>query len=455
MLRPILAAFVLLVLNSALLAQEALPSPTASTIKVEVRQVLVPVVVTDRKGHHVTGLKASDFRVLEEGVPQKVVAFSTEAEGASDLFQPQPVTATPTLPPAPPSSPPGVNPTPRRTYLICIDTLNSAFGNFAQVRGALRKLFREERSPDSQYALLALGRQVMIIQNLTRDPVAMLAAIDNKDLTKAIQQSESTNLLRQESELTQKLGEYCRKCSCDGSRPPTSRTSSGTDVVCSGEWAKIEMWGGSAAQERTTQIRELLRDLRRLAEQLSRLPGKRSLILVSDGFNLRPGRDLFGLMAVYVQDPGVLLHNPAESLEPEVQEILRAAAARDVTFYTLDSRGLYGGPSVGYDATSDYHPTRETYVVLPALQQEKETMALEDESAMRELAEATGGVFFHNSNDLLKGMRQSFTDGREYYVLAYASANQTADGRFREIKVEVKGRNLLVRAKRGYWAPAK
>ena len=47
-------------------------------IKVDVRQVLVPVVVTDREGHHVTGLTQADFKVFEDGVEQKITAFSVE-----------------------------------------------------------------------------------------------------------------------------------------------------------------------------------------------------------------------------------------------------------------------------------------------------------------------------------------------------------------------------------------
>jgi len=77
---------------------------------------------------------------------------------------------------------------------------------------------------------------------------------------------------------------------------------------------------------------------------------------------------------------------------------------------------------------------------------------IDDESAMNELAATTGGVFYHNSNDLLKGLRQSFADGREYYVLSYVSSNAAADGKFRAITVQVAGKNLVVRAKHGYWA---
>jgi VWFA-related protein len=431
--------------------QTAVPS---ATIKVEVRQVLVPVVVTDKKGHHVTGLRARDFQVLEDGVAQRVVGFSTEAEGAAQLFQPEPAAAGPPSALPSPKPPVEANPAPRRTYLLCVDTLNSAFTNFSSVRSALQSLFKQERSSDSQYAIVALGRQPLIVQNLTRDPAAVLAAINSKGLTRAIQQSESTNLAQQERELTTMLADYCQRCSCAGTALPSSRTSGGTDQVCMGKWARIEMWAGAAAQERTALLRSFLRDLRALVEQVARQPGKRTLVFVSDGFNLRPGRDLFGIMAAYSRDQGTLLKNPGDYMGPEMHEIVRLATARDVTFYTLDSRGLYTPMGAGFDASEEPQITR-LIVLLPEIQQQKETMALENQDALAELAAATGGVFVRNTNDLAQGMRQALADGREYYLLAYVPSNTAADGKFREIKVEVREKNLLVRAKRGYWAPTK
>lgn len=46
---------------------------------------------------------------------------------------------------------------------------------------------------------------------------------------------------------------------------------------------------------------------------------------------------------------------------------------------------------------------------------------------MVDLADSTGGLFFGNSNDMLKGLRQALADGRAYYVLAYNSSNKLAD----------------------------
>lgn len=49
----------------------------------------MPVVVTDRKGHFITDLKASDFQVFEDGTEQKLVSFTTHEDTTPDLLQPE------------------------------------------------------------------------------------------------------------------------------------------------------------------------------------------------------------------------------------------------------------------------------------------------------------------------------------------------------------------------------
>ncbi len=427
---------------------ETQPPSSSTVIRVQVKQVLVPVVVTDRKGHHVTGLKATDFQVFEDGVLQRVLAFRTEQNGAASLFTPELTTGSPSS-----ASAAEAAPLVRRNYLVCLDTLNSSFEDFTLVREALHKLFRQEQSADSQYALIALGRQPVVIQNLTRDPEAVLQALDSKDLMRSIQASEASNLTHQLAELSSLLANYCQRCPCSGAPLPTGRTSTGTGQACTSMWGTVQMWVNNAAEQRDNFTRSFLSDLRDTVRQESRLPGKRVLVFVSDGFNLQPGRDLYGMMAAYTNNPSELLLSPVGNLETEIQDIVRLASDHDVTFYTLDSRGLQATPAGGFDASEEVYQIRNPNL-LSQVAVDRRTVAVENQSAMNELAQATGGVFYHDSNDLLKGLRQSFADGRDYYVLAYAPTNAAADGKFREIKVQVNGKNLVVRAKRGYWAAA-
>lgn len=78
--------------------------------------------------------------------------------------------------------------------------------------------------------------------------------------------------------------------------------------------------------------------------------------------------------------------------------------------------------------------------------------ARESTDVLAELAHQTGGLFFENNNDLLKGLRQAAADGREYYLLAYVPDNKTTDGTYRKIVVTVRDAKWRVNAKAGYWA---
>ena len=138
-----------------------------------------------------------------------------------------------------------------------------------------------------------------------------------------------------------------------------------------------------------------------------------------------------------------------EYLLDEMKALVRLATARNETFYTLDSHGLYTG---GMDISEKVYTQDPT--VLADMTSGVETSNMENQDPMNYLAQATGGIFFHNSNDLLKGLRQSFADGRSYYELAYYSTNPALDGKYRAIKVQIKGKTLMIRAKPGYLASA-
>jgi VWFA-related protein len=77
---------------------------------------------------------------------------------------------------------------------------------------------------------------------------------------------------------------------------------------------------------------------------------------------------------------------------------------------------------------------------------------MEAGGTLSEIAAATGGTAFKNSNDIFAGLERAFADGRQYYVLAYVPGHANSDGKFRAISVRVRDGKLPVNAKRGYWA---
>ena len=159
---------------------------------------------------------------------------------------------------------------------------------------------------------------------------------------------------------------------------------------------------------------------------------------------------------------------PLDNMHNAMVPIFKLAVKANVAIYTIDSRGLYASPgddvsrnvvasvanherglytSPGADASRNVVASGANQV-----NREWNDVATDEGMTLSEIAEATGGTAFKNSNDLLAGLQRAFADGREYYTLAYVSTNQVQDGKFRKIEVMVRDSKAVVNAKRGYWA---
>jgi VWFA-related protein len=77
------------------------------------------------------------------------------------------------------------------------------------------------------------------------------------------------------------------------------------------------------------------------------------------------------------------------------------------------------------------------------------------DKVLEQLAEETGGrAFFpYAVDDLAQSFQDIGDELRSQYSLAYVPTNRNADGKFRKIRIEVNRKGLLVRARKGYYAP--
>lgn len=407
--------------------------------RVSVNQIVVPVLVTDAKGHRVTGLKAEDFDVLEDGAPQKILSFSLGGEAVTPAAAPgAPVTA----------DLPADTAAARRTYAICVDTLHSTFANFPPVRAALERFFEKESRTDSQYWLISLGKKPEVLQYPTTDPRAMLTVLRDKKFLATIQNSEASALGSQMAALRQQLDNYCRGCPCGRNARPAP-------AECVGPRQSVIGLVTTSADRTRLYTEFFLKELRAVVDDLSRMPGNRVMILISDGFNLEPGRELFGVMRAYFPNDDRWQMNDRDT-SSQLEPILRAAAANNIVVYGLNSSGLglQGGAGGAFQASSGGGTSRQGVgqIILPELNRQANQASFESGTTMAALARATGGAFIEYSNDLLAGIKRAFDETREYYVLGYMSSNLAMDGRYRAIDVRVKNPKFVVRARTGYWA---
>jgi VWFA-related protein len=122
------------------------------------------------------------------------------------------------------------------------------------------------------------------------------------------------------------------------------------------------------------------------------------------------------------------------------RDILGEANRSDVSFYTIDPRGL-----VAFDSPIGPDVPPPPSVDLAILRTRENTL--------RELAENTDGLALLNSNDLGKQLRRVSDDLTSYYLIGYYSTNAKLDGKYRTISVHVKQPGVEIRARKGYRAP--
>ena len=232
--------------------------------------------------------------------------------------------------------------------------------------------------------------------------------------------------------------------------------------------AHVHFYSGGSDLARV-QLREARSEAEfreRIREFAAKLPAGRTLILVSDGFSLQPAREFYAVASAFLpKDERFKMAGPTD-LESRLQAVIQVAAERDVRIYSVDSRGLAQGSLAAagsMDASSPADRTAPSVIrhvpsanrggtLLSDMDHEAASAEFQNGSGMEQLARATGGVYFHDSNDMLKQFRSALADGREYYLLAYIPKNRVQDGKFRKITVEVADKKLHVQAKFGYWA---
>jgi VWFA-related protein len=171
-----------------------------------------------------------------------------------------------------------------------------------------------------------------------------------------------------------------------------------------------------------TRNRVTLEVLERALNGLAGARGRKSLILVSDGFIYDPNLDEFKRVEV-------------------------ASRRANAAIYFVNASGLDAMP-LGFDAEFG-----------PALPEQDVGLAFsshaEAAGGAESLAEDSGGFSVRNTNDLEGGVQRIADETRVYYLLGYVPSNAARDGKFRQIEVKLKdGKGLKVRARKGYYAPS-
>jgi len=437
----------------AAMAQSSTPEPNApvTNLRITSRSVLLDVVVTDKNGAPVSGLKQDAFSVTEQGKPQPV-SFFEEHKGPA-----APPSEIPALPPNVFSnfSPMG---RPAAVSVLLLDSLNTTSDNQMEVhRQALK--FLKTLKPGSRLAVFTMSLGLSYIQGFTDDPALLVAALE----VKKNGHIEVPALLTSQSEANAMQGVISQMSELAPGSPIPGGTS---PSVTSASPAAIASMQGFFAETQTAQTvdREYrtLENLQQLAAFLGSFPGRKNLIWFSESFPT----DLFGTTAMRLQD--------------EVKKTINLLTVARVAVYPVDARGVVGntfftasntnavgaqlpgqlsgasGPvQTGSTQISDPGGNEVPQSALGASQNpltSEDFKRNSDQQTMKMLAESSGGKAFVNKNDLNKIVSDVVTQSSDFYTLAYVPTNAKMDGGERKIGVKVNGGKYDLSYRHSYFA---
>lgn len=420
-------------------AQQAPADVPAITIRVNTRLVVVDVVVTDKKAQAVTGLKAEDFTVEENGKKQKVSVFVPP--GIVNRAAPAPTPAGVFS-----NHPENVSPAGVPTVLL-LDAANSAFKDQAYARSQMLKYVLEQGQSGRPMAVVTLTDRLRVLQQFTSDPQVLLTAI--KTFTPVEQ------ILR------------------PGAPPPESHgalASTGTGVTGGNAVAVSVAMASQALQgfeeiaiaydlERRTLV--TLDAMRALSRMLGGLPGRKNVVWLTANlpFDLIPedravsDAELMETLPNVKQKSlgtiatGSLAAQQRAMHGEEIREAESRLASAGIAIYPIDLLGLVSGmesSAAKVDLISDTALSDRAAARISGLTTSHGTM--------EEVAAQTGGKAYFNQNEIKEGVALAASDENASYSLGYYPENKKWDGKMRNIKVRVSQGDAQLRYRKGYFA---
>jgi VWFA-related protein len=407
-------------------------------VRVNSQEVKLDVVVKDKRGRPVKDLKETEFEVYEDGARQQIRSFRFVSSVASAVRATDAKTGGDVSAPAPsPATTPGV-------IALVFDRLSPEARALARKAGLA---YTQEGMARGDFTgVFGIDLSLRTLQPFTDDAQLVRQAVERATGAATSTYVSGAAKVREMAERGAALDRQLASVEAAGG--PTGAGQGGPDTgniaSASIEQALNEMQTSMIEQyqdlERDQQGFATINSLLAVINPMRRLPGRKTLILFSEGL---------------VLPASVLMKVPA---------VISAANRANVTIYTIDTAGLrvesgtaeaarelnalaakrmqQAGRSVD-DSSGPY---------MKALEKNEYLLRLDPRSGLGQLANGTGGFLIHDTNDLASGLRRINDDMRGYYMITYVPRNTDYNGRFRQVSVKVGRENYDVQARKGYYA---
>jgi len=427
-----LAAFVAASLGLAVYAQQPqTPSAAGPAIRAAAEEVLLDVVVRDKKGHRVDDLKPEDFQIFDNGEPKKITSFRLvhggEAIGAGGTrTQLDPL---------------------RQIRLVTMIFHCSDNNARRLAHDAALDLLKGELPQNVYMAIMTIDFKLEVLQAFTNDTALLRQAIDRATRSHVTDFSKDTETVRRQ--LEQMLGPNAGGAqtlqgqinssapTVTGGGPPTNPGAFATVAMAQ---MLLEMIRTEQSYAMSEGGRVTVYALLDAVKEQYRLPGRKSILYFSEGVVV------------------------PQELQDQLKQILSIANRANVSFYTVDASGLMT-TSTNQAATDMLNAAAQssrdqaTTVSGPVSPDQANVIdagigstRANPQTALEELAESTGGALIANTNDLRGPLHKLAEDIQTYYEISYNPEIKTYDGSFRKITIKLASSDLRVQSRSGYIA---
>jgi VWFA-related protein len=418
------------------------PTPVPPSFPSQVSAITVDAVVLDKSGAPVRGLTRDDFTVFEDGRPQTIVGF--EARDAEAGRGPAPPLVSPLF-----GTNEDVAARPGRTLVLLIDDLGLTPTTGHQVQTAIERWLRARPLPEDEVTLLTTSGDIWWADRVGPGRADLLAVLERLRGKRESGSRSEVTVTDEEASVI----EYASPLDSGDSQgsplgasagPPTGTgpalvastgsvlqrvaqrlLAGGLCFVCTNcvdPMASCKAAAQSAAHLANGATRRrldaLLGTVERLSRGLAPLPGRKSILVLSDNF---------------LRD---------DTMEYRYRSAIDGAQRGNTSVYFTAARGLTGPSSFSAEGRVAAAPGD-----LAAMSVEENLVAF---AGAEQITEATGGTL-SRSNDLSAGLDRMAADLSAYYLLGY-QPEPSAPGKWHKLEVRVNRPGVEVRARRGYRA---
>ena len=406
---------VVAIFSTILMASPA-AHPRQATFRSSVDLVLIDVTVTDRSGKPVLGLKPEQFSVTEDGHPQKIASldyYNIEALEKANVTSALPIVVPMGTVAAPKLEAARAAVRDHRLVVLFFDLTALHADDLLRAREGAENYIGEQMSPADLVAVAVFGSQLRVPVHFTNNREVLMRAVKNLRPGKDASLADTAEAAAQ---------------------PGEDPTSEDTGAAFTADETEFNIFNTDRKLAALQSLSELLREV----------PGRKSVIQFSGGIT-----------------------QTGDENRAQLAATTDAANRANVSFYTVDARGLFAAPPGGEarqgssGASAMFAGQGNPTIAQQTSRAMFNGSAVMQQSASRHnsretlstLAADTGGRSFFDLGNFSDVFKKIQSDSPGYYLIGYSSTDNRQNGAWRAVKVKVSIPGARVQFRPGYYAP--